>query len=70
MSKGSRRCALTEDRQDFAGELLLAIARQNEPRYRLTAEQIEEVRLAVIEVDRGEFASEEEMAAVWKKYGV
>jgi len=50
--------------------LLLAIARQNEPRYRLTAEQIEEVRLAVIEVDRGEFASEEEMAAVWKKYGV
>ena len=61
---------LPEDRQDLAGELLLALAARNEPRYSLTPDQIEDVKLAIAEADRGDFASEEEMAALWKKCGL
>jgi predicted transcriptional regulator len=38
--------------------------------YRLTPEQIEEVKLAIAEADRGEFATDEEMAELWKKCGL
>jgi hypothetical protein len=57
------------DRQDMAGELLLALA-ASKSRYRLTKEQIEELELAVQEADRGEFATEAEMAATWQKFGL
>jgi len=59
--------ALSEDRQDMAGELLLNIAK-NEPQ--LTAEQIEDLKLAIAEADRGEFATDKEMAESWKKFGL
>ena len=62
--------ALPKDRQDAAGELLLAIARQDEPHYRLTALQVEEVKAAIAEADRGDFATDEDMAALWKKCGL
>jgi hypothetical protein len=39
-------------------------------RYRLTPEQIEGVNLAIAEADRGEFVSDEEMAELWKKFGL
>ena len=61
--------ALPADRQDMAGELLLNIAK-NEPQYRLTAEQIEDLKLAMAEADRGEFATDKEMAETWKKFGL
>jgi hypothetical protein len=61
---------LPEDRQDDAGEVLLAMAESEESRYRLTSQQIEELKLAIAEADRGEFASDEEMAALWKKCGL
>ena len=60
---------LPEDRQDLAGELLLNIA-STEPLYRLTAEQIEDTRLALDEADRGELATVEEMTETWKKFGL
>jgi hypothetical protein len=60
---------LPAERQDLAGELLLAIAGRAEPRLTLTPEQIEDVKLAIAEADRGEFATDEEMAALWKKCG-
>jgi hypothetical protein len=60
---------LPEDRQNMAGELLLSIAK-NEPRYRLTAEQIQDVKLAIVEADRGEFATDTEMTETWKKFGL
>jgi predicted transcriptional regulator len=59
--------ALPEERQDMAGELLLAIAGQ--PHLTLSPEQIEDVKLAIAEADRGEFATDEEMAALWRKCG-
>lgn len=60
---------LPEDRQDVAGEVLLTIA-GNAERYQLTPEQIEDVKLAMVETDRGEFASDAEMEALWKKCGL
>jgi hypothetical protein len=59
---------LSADRQDMAGELLLSLAK-GEPLVRLTPEQLSDVRLAIAEADRGEFASEQEMAETWKKFG-
>lgn len=59
---------LPTDRQDMAGELLLSLA-QAEPLYRLTPEQIADVKLAMAEADRGEFASDQEMTATWQKFG-
>ena len=56
--------------QDMAAEMLLSLARRDESRYRLTFEQIEEVKLAMAEADRGEFATDEEMSALWKKAGL
>jgi hypothetical protein len=60
---------LPEDRQDVAGELLLALA-AGETQYRLTPAQLKDLELALEEADRGNFASEGEMAETWKKFGL
>jgi len=60
---------LPAERQDLAGELLLALAAST-PQFCLTAEQIEDLKLAVEEADRGEFATDKEMADTWKKFGL
>src|SRR5262249_27582976 len=52
--------ALPADRQDMAGQLLLSIAK-DDPRYRLTIEQIEDLKLSIAQADRGEFASDAEI---------
>ena len=59
---------LPADRQDFAGERLLRLA-QNKARYSLTAEQIEDLKLSIAEADRGAYASDQEVAETWKKFG-
>jgi hypothetical protein len=59
---------LPDDRQDLAGALLLKIAQASEPEYRLTPEQIEDLKLAVAEADRGEFATDEETEEVWRRF--
>ena len=61
--------ALSPDRQDMAGELLLSLA-TGEPQYGLTSEQIEDVKLAIAEADQGKFATAEEMTETWKKFGL
>jgi hypothetical protein len=60
---------LPADRQDMAGELLLALAAKA-PRYPLTPEQLEDLKMSVEEADRGEFASESDVAETWKKFGL
>jgi hypothetical protein len=59
---------LPPERQDMAGELLLSLA-ASAPQYWLTAEQIEDLKLAIAQADRGEFATEQEIAETWKKFG-
>jgi hypothetical protein len=61
--------ALPADRQDMAGELLLTLA-ASEPQYPLTTEQVHDLRRALEEADRGEFASEADLAETWKKFGL
>jgi hypothetical protein len=56
-------------RQDMAGELLLTLA-ASKPQYGLTREQIEDLKLAIAEADRGEFAADSEMIETWKKFGL
>lgn len=60
--------SLPPERQDLAGEILLGFAgTANE--YHLTAEQIDDLKKAIAQADRGEFATDEEMAKTWKKFG-
>ena len=61
---------LPADRQDMAGELLLGLARVVQPGHQLTPEQIADLKIAIAQADRGEFASEDELRAVWKKFGL
>jgi hypothetical protein len=60
---------LPDERQDMAGEILLTLA-ASAPRHELTPEQIEDLKLGLAQLDRGEFASDEEVARMWKKFGL
>ena len=61
-----------EDRQDDAARLLLDLEAQQTNAYRLTPEQLEEVARIHQKVRDGTatFATDEEMAAFWKKCGL
>jgi hypothetical protein len=59
---------LSADRQDLAGKLLLSLA-QSRPQYSLTAEQVADLKLSIAEADRGDYASDKEIAETWKKFG-
>jgi hypothetical protein len=61
---------LPADRQDVAGELLLGLAGVVQPEYELTPEQIADLRIAIAQADRGEFATEDDLRAVWAKFGL
>ena len=56
------------ERQDELAEVILNLAQ--EANYELTAAQVSEVESAVKEADRGEFASEAQLVALWKKFGL
>lgn len=60
---------LPPERQDMAGELLLTLA-SSESQYRLAGEQINDLKLAVQEADRGEFATAVQIVETWKKFGL
>jgi len=64
----SKLRALPKERQDVLAEVILDLA--EEAHYTLTAAQIAEVTTAIEEADRGEFATESELAAFWKKFGL
>ncbi len=60
--------ALPAERQDFAGEILLEIAGRSPPPYRLTPEQIEDLKESIAEADRGEFVSDDEIEEMWRSF--
>ena len=61
---------LPETEQNRAAELLLGFADSGQARYRLTDEQLAEVERARHEAREGKFASDEEMAALWRRFGL
>ena len=61
---------LSPDRQEDAASLLFSLLAQQEASPPpLTREQVERVEAAIARADAGEFASEAEVEAVWKKHG-
>jgi len=61
--------ALSEERQEYAAELLEQIANADDDAvYRLSDEERRLVREGLAELDRGEVASEAEVRAVFDKY--
>lgn len=62
-----------DEEQDIAAEALLAfLAREEPPDYVLTPEQIEEVRQTLDGLENGteRLATEDEVAAMWRRLGV
>ncbi len=61
--------ALPAARQDVAGALLLELAGRASLEYALTPEQVEDVRLAVAEADRGDIAPDADVMEAWRQFG-
>jgi hypothetical protein len=61
-----------KERQDDAAEVLLEMERQDTSGYSLTDAQVQEVTRIQLEVREGRatFATDEEMAALWKSCGL
>jgi hypothetical protein len=59
-------------RQEDAAEVLLEMERQDTSGYRLTDAQIQEVTRIQLEISEGRatFATDEQMAALWKSCGL
>jgi hypothetical protein len=51
-------------RQDELAEVILDLA--HDAKYQFTSEQMSEVEAAIEEADRGQFASEAQLVALWK----
>ncbi len=61
-----------KERQQDAAEILLEMERQNANSYRLTDAQAQEVERVQLEIREGRatFATDEQMAALWKSCGL
>jgi len=57
-----------EERQEDAARVLLAMESEENGVYRLSDEERAEIRTALAEIERGEVASDEEVAAVFNRY--
>ena len=60
--------ALPSDQQDELARVLLRLAGDDEPVYRLTAEEEADLIEAEAEIERGEIATDSEVEAVFSKY--
>lgn len=60
--------ALPPERQELAAELLLNLVSGDAFEASLSDEQLAEVELAKAEADAGDFATGDEMAAIWAKH--
>jgi hypothetical protein len=60
--------ALPEERQDELARLLIELA-ADEP-FQLTPEQEAEVAIAQAQAARGEFATDEEVREMWRRFGL
>jgi hypothetical protein len=60
---------LPDDVQDELAGILLQFAGVDQPPIQLTAEEDADLAEADAEVLRGEFATDEEIAAIWAKHG-
>ena len=62
--------ALPEDRQAYAAEVIEQIAASDDGVFQIPAVHRAGVMQGLEQAERGEFASDEEMAALWKQCGL
>lgn len=62
--------ALPDAMQDDAARMLLRYAGEDEAFYRLTPEEEADLLESDAEVARGDFATDEEVRAIWAKHGL
>jgi len=62
--------ALPDDMQDDLARMLLQFAGVEQPPYVLTPEEAADIDASLAEAERGEFATDEEVRAVWAKHGL
>ncbi len=61
---------LPKGRQDELAQMLIDVAASDLSPYKLTAEEIQQIEEAMGQAERGEFASDEEVAGMWKRFGL
>ena len=59
---------LPEVEQDLVGEIVLAYMEGDRRTYRLTPEQVAEVKLAQAEVRKGKIATDDEVQDLWDSF--
>jgi len=57
-------------RQDELAKMLIDVAAQDLQPYQFTPEERKEVEVALREAKRGKFATDEEVAAMWRRFGL
>ena len=62
--------ALSDEAQDDLARILLQLAGVDQPPDELTPEEAADLDASLAEAGRGEFATEEEVRAVWAKHGL
>jgi predicted transcriptional regulator len=60
---------LPEETQDELARILLQLAGVEQPPYQLTPEEAADLDASLAEAERGEFATDEEVRAMWAKHG-
>ncbi|MDI1261891.1 MAG: hypothetical protein PS018_01365 [bacterium] len=61
---------LPDEAQDDLARILLQLAGVDQPPYELTADEAADLDASLAEADRGEFATDDEVRAVWAKHGL
>jgi predicted transcriptional regulator len=62
--------SLPAETQDEFARLLLQLAGEDQPVVQLTPEEEAALDESIRQAERGEFATEEEVRAIWAKYGL
>ena len=62
--------ALPSDMQDALGRMLLQFAGAYQPAIQLTAEEEASFDESLAEAERGDFATDEQIRAIWAKHGL
>jgi hypothetical protein len=61
---------LPDDTQDELARILLQLAGVEQPSHELTPEEEADIDASLAEAERGEFATDEEVRAMWAKHGL
>jgi predicted transcriptional regulator len=62
--------ALPDDTQDELARILLQLAGVEQRSYELTPEEEADLDASLAEAEQGEFATDEEVRAMWAKHGL